>query len=129
MARCYPGDRVICHIKDGKIVSNYEDKWEDKDIFDIISLYEEGYIIYVPGSIFLKETISIDRHNHKKYNLDKKFIDSTACFISDYKVVSIYSKIDGMPCIRCKEFFNMAEPNQADGTLLCWSCTKYPFYR
>jgi len=29
---------------------------------------------------------------------------------------------DGCTCKKCKEFFEFAEPNQEDGTLVCWSC-------
>lgn len=29
---------------------------------------------------------------------------------------------DGCSCKKCKEFFEFAEPNQEDGTLICWAC-------
>lgn len=29
---------------------------------------------------------------------------------------------DGCDCIKCKEFYPFAEPNQKDGTLICFSC-------
>jgi len=28
----------------------------------------------------------------------------------------------GCKCKKCKEFFEFAEPNQEDGTLVCWAC-------
>lgn len=28
----------------------------------------------------------------------------------------------GCKCKKCKEFYDYAEPNQEDGTLVCWSC-------
>lgn len=28
----------------------------------------------------------------------------------------------GCLCKKCKEFYDFAEPNQEDGTLICWSC-------
>lgn len=31
-------------------------------------------------------------------------------------------KSEGCACKKCKEFYNFAEPNQDDGTLICWSC-------
>ncbi len=34
---------------------------------------------------------------------------------------------DGMFCRRCQIFFQYAEPNQPDGTLLCYSCRNNPF--
>lgn len=29
---------------------------------------------------------------------------------------------DGMICKTCKELYQFAEPNQSDGTLICWAC-------
>jgi len=29
---------------------------------------------------------------------------------------------DGCDCKKCKEFYPYAEPNQDDGTLICYSC-------
>lgn len=32
---------------------------------------------------------------------------------------------DGETCIKCKNFYPMAEANQKDGTLICYSCRTY----
>lgn len=37
--------------------------------------------------------------------------------------------INGLNCKKCREHFPMAESNQSDGTLVCWSCKNYPFYK
>lgn len=29
---------------------------------------------------------------------------------------------DGCACKKCKTFYEYAEPNQDDGTLICWAC-------
>lgn len=29
---------------------------------------------------------------------------------------------DGCWCKKCNDFYKYAEPNQEDGTLICWSC-------
>lgn len=34
---------------------------------------------------------------------------------------------DGMFCRRCQSFYKYAEPNQSDGTLLCYSCRNNPY--
>jgi hypothetical protein len=34
---------------------------------------------------------------------------------------------DGMFCRSCQAFYNFAEPNQDDGTLLCYSCRQNPY--
>lgn len=31
-------------------------------------------------------------------------------------------KEDGCSCKKCEKFFPMSEPNQEDGTLICYSC-------
>jgi hypothetical protein len=129
MAHCSPGDRVVCHIANGAILSVYSDEWEYKHIFEIIALYDGDYMVYIPSSIFIKRPINITASNHKKYNIDKKFIDSEVCQISNDKIVSIYARADGMQCDICKDFYPMAEPNQPDGGLVCWSCTHYKIYK
>jgi formylmethanofuran dehydrogenase subunit E len=128
MAVCAPGDKILCYLKDGKIVSVYETGSIAKEIFEIICLYEEGYLIYVPDDIHLLDAIHIDSGNYKYYNLDMKYIDSSVYYISDYKIAGIHDRIDGMRCRKCKDFFPMAEPNMENGTLLCWQCRKYPIY-
>lgn len=35
--------------------------------------------------------------------------------------------LDGMYCRKCQCFYHYAEPNQSDGTLLCFSCRSSPF--
>lgn len=37
------------------------------------------------------------------------------------------SFVDGMYCKICKSFYNYAEPNQTDGTLICFSCRSNPY--
>ncbi len=34
---------------------------------------------------------------------------------------------DGMFCRKCQLFYKYAEPNQPDGTLLCYSCRNNPY--
>lgn len=129
MASCSPGDQVICYLKDGHIVSVYDNEWQDKSIFDIVSLYEEGYMLYVSEDIRLIDAILLTKTNYTKFNADKKFIGSYIYYITDHKIVSIYSKLDGICCIKCETFCRMAEPNQPDGrSFICWNCVKYPHY-
>lgn len=33
---------------------------------------------------------------------------------------------DGMFCCKCQSFYDYAEPNQVDGTLICYSCRNRP---
>lgn len=34
---------------------------------------------------------------------------------------------DGLVCQKCKTFYNFAEPNQPDGSLICYSCRQDPY--
>lgn len=34
---------------------------------------------------------------------------------------------DGMVCMKCKAFYEFAEPNQEDGSLICYSCRNNPY--
>lgn len=34
---------------------------------------------------------------------------------------------DGMLCQKCKNFYEFAEPNQEDGSMICYSCRKNPY--
>jgi hypothetical protein len=128
-SRLSPGDQVICKIKDDKIVNIYESNDTQKKIFDIVSKYNEGYLIYIPLSLFLQNTIYIYKNNYIQYNIDKRFIDSSVCFITEHNVLAIYSRLDGLCCAHCGEFCQMAVSNQEDGTFVCWICVNYRIYK
>lgn len=34
---------------------------------------------------------------------------------------------DGMSCVRCKDFFFLAEANQEDGSFKCYQCRENPY--
>jgi len=123
------GDSVVCRIKNNAIVNIYEDAWQEELIFDVVCTYAEGYLIYVPAVMCLKETIYITKANHIKYNADKRFIDSNTLFITEYNIIRTHNKLDGMRCSVCDEFYGMAEANQPDGKLICWSCKNYRQYK
>lgn len=39
------------------------------------------------------------------------------------------SSQDGMKCKHCNDFYSFAEPNQDDGTLICYSCRQNPYIK
>jgi hypothetical protein len=123
-----PGDTVLCHLKGSTIVATYDPDYDTKRIFDVVALYNEGYLLYVPIDIVIDGSVYITAANCSKYNTHKRFIDSAAVHVSDFKIVRVCSTIDGMCCIKCEQFYSMSSPNQEDGTLLCWSCRMYPHY-
>jgi hypothetical protein len=129
MTQLSPGDRVICRIKDGKISNVYEATWDDVQVFDIISVVNDNYIIYVPQDMALKQTFVLDKAHYKQFNASAKFIDSTVCIINEHEIIDVYSKLDGQCCSKCNEFISMAEPSKTAESFICWSCKKYPSYR
>ena len=71
---CSPGDRVVCKVKDGKIVNIYDDSVLDTQIFDIIVKYNEEYLVYIPLNLYIKNSFLITPENNKHYGVGKKFV-------------------------------------------------------
>lgn len=129
MAKLKAGDKVNCLIKNNTIVAAYESNFDEEKTFEILSTDSRGYFIYVPDYFNLKGTSLIDQSVMKSLRIDKKFLDSQLFYITDTSVFKIYSILDGCFCCKCHEFYNYASPNQEDGTLICFTCNKYPYYR
>lgn len=127
MADYLPGDQVVCLIRDKTIVNASDIDYDLRFVFDVITTYAEGLILYVPTDLQLNDCMLLNAYNCERFNIDRKFLDSLSYYITEYKVVEIYQQIDGMCCARCKDFFPMSEPNQANGTLLCYSCRQNPW--
>lgn len=124
------GDRVVCKVKDNKVVSIYEEDATDTQVFDIISLVgADRYVVYVPYNVNLKNSVYISAINYKQLNVHKRFLDSYVCVITDHNVFAIYSRVDGLCCVDCGEFYPMASFNRGDETFVCWTCRHYPFYK
>ena len=54
--------------------------------------------------------------NQREYKYSKLVPTNTIVMLK------IGDEPDGLPCKKCRSFFEYAEPNQDDGTLVCWSC-------
>jgi hypothetical protein len=121
------GDQVICLIQSKSIVNAYDATYERKQIFEIIALYADGLLLYVPTDVILIDCFDITKLNYQKFGINKRFIGSQCYYITDHKVVGIHERADGMSCIRCGEFFPMAEANLPDGTMKCWQCRVYKY--
>jgi hypothetical protein len=129
VASYLPGDQVVCLVKAGVILHANEVDFDFKYIFDIASQYDQGYMVYVPATLHLKDVIVVTASNCFDFNLSKKFIGSSVYYITDYRIVYLHRKMDGMSCASCGEFYPMANSNQPDGTLKCWNCRNYKFYK
>lgn len=123
------GDKILCKIKGNSIVCATEDQCDIQLEFEIIGGDEDQkYIIFVPKYFSIKNSWNIIEEHLVKYDISSRYLDCKGIVITEDKVLKISkSKLDGMFCANCEEFFAMAEPNQPDGTLLCFSCRSNPW--
>jgi hypothetical protein len=129
-SRLAVGDRVVCKVKDNQVVSINGEGATDTQVFDIISLVgSDRYVVYVPYNVSLKNSVYVSAANYKQFGVHKRFIDSYVCVITEHNVFAIHSRVDGMCCTDCGEFYAMAATNRGDGTFACWACRHYPFYK
>lgn len=127
MTKLKPGDRVNCRIKSDIIVSPYSSDHDETRTFEIVGKDPYGYYLFVPTYMYLKESSPVDQDACDFLQIDPKYIGEHIIYILESMVCKIKSKIDGCACKRCKEFYHMAEPNQPDGSMICWICRNYPY--
>ena len=128
MAKLKPGDRVACRVKSNVIVSPYNPDYDEVVTLDIVAKDKStGYYLYVPCYRLLKGSVTVDKSLCKQYGIDHKFLGEQVILIQVSAIYKISSILDGCFCANCHEFFQMAEPNQEDGTLICWSCRQNPY--
>jgi hypothetical protein len=128
MDKLKSGDRVDCRIYQSSIVSPYKE-FDEIKTFEIVSVDKYGYYLYVPPYMHLKGSIKADAGQCRYLDIDKKFLDTDIIFIQDNLICRVSSILDGMKCSKCFEFYPLSEANQSDGTLICWNCRTYPYYK
>lgn len=126
MAQLKPGDRVDCRVKQATIVSPYKD-YDEIKTFEIVAVDKHGYYLFVPEYYALRGTTKADKYQCKQLRIDLKFLDEKIIYIQANLIYKINYVLDGMKCCKCGEFYQMASPNQPDGTLICWSCRQNPY--
>ena|ERR1700676_391745 len=115
------GDRIDVRIKDALIVSPYK-SYDEIKTFEIVSVDEYGYYLFIPVYFDLKDSVIADQYRCKRLNIDKKFLDENIVYIHEELISKINYILDGMMCCKCQDFYAMAEANQEDGTLICYTC-------
>lgn len=121
-----PGDRVDIRIKQSMVVSPY-DSYDEIKTFEIVATDTSGYYLYVPVYFHLKNSVKADSYRCKRLHIDKKFLDENICYIEEGLICRVRSVADGMKCSHCRDFITMAEPNQPNGTLICYACRVSPY--
>jgi hypothetical protein len=123
-----PGDKITCRVKDSLIVSGYAE-FDEERTFEIIAADEYGYFVYVPEYVYIKNVTRITQYNIKALDINKKFIECFCIYVHESSISKVHSILDGMTCCKCNEFYNQAEANQEDGSMICWNCRNYRFYK
>lgn len=130
---CRIGDHVVCKVKEGFITARHE-KSDSKITLTIVGklILDENtweYVAYVPiyevGQI--KSTFKIRPELARRYGLDSKYIGESAITLRKNNITRISHRPDGMTCSNCDEFYDKAEANQEDGSLICYSCRQNPY--
>lgn len=122
-----PGDCISCRVNQYIIVSPYHHPYDDVVTFEIIALDNRGYYLYIPSHIMIKGSAVLDRVLCRQLSINKRFLGEQFIYILANLVDQVKYVMDGISCCKCQDFFYMAEPNQDDGTLLCWSCRANPY--
>lgn len=126
MTKLKPGDRVDCRVKASTIVSPYR-SYDEIKTFEIVAADGHGYYLYIPHYYLIKGTVVADKYKCKSLGIDLKFLDENVFYIQESMIASVQSRLDGLSCIVCREFFPYAAPNRGDGTLICFSCRQNPY--
>lgn len=127
MTKLKPGDCVICRLKDKVIVNPYSSDYDELKTFDIIASDSLGYYLYIPPYTFLKGTVRVDFALLKTLAIDKKYLNDSILYIDSGLIYKVRHLMDGCACSVCKDFYYQAEPNQENGTMICWSCRNDPY--
>ncbi len=122
-----PGDLVSCRVKDGRVVLAYAD-YDSEKTFEILASDSGGYFIYLPEYLNLYGGTTIGPQSIRSLGIGKQFLDGTMLYLTSNMIAKVVSSLDGCHCVECEEFFKYAVPNQEDGTLVCYSCRRYPIY-
>jgi hypothetical protein len=121
MDRLKIGDKIICHVRDSWIVHPYAHHFT-KIKLEIASVDSFGYFAYVPDYIGLNGATRVTRDNLESLEVGKKFLDCLVIYVQDSFIAEIDLILDGYVCKRCQEFCRQSEPNQEDGSFICYPC-------
>jgi len=120
-------DEVSVKLKHERIVVASASDYDTKINLEIIAMYDNGYFVFVPSKYNLQGSVYVDKGNAFKLNIPERFLDSRINYITDEHIVSLYNRREGCTCSRCEEFYHHSEPNQEDGSMICYQCREDRF--
>ena len=126
MPKLKPGDTVSCKVKASVIVNAYK-SYDEIHSFVIVAVDDEGYYIFVPIYLNLKESLVADQYRCRSLQIDKKYLNENIIHITERMIASIVTQDEGMNCKICKEFTRFAGPNQTDNSFVCYGCKSNPY--
>lgn len=126
------GDMITCKISGNKIIKIMSGQADVELQFEVIgySFDDDCYIIHIPRYYDIHNAWPIENKHLNSLFIPDKFLSQKAATISRDKIIrsfKIKTNQDGMSCYKCNKFYHLAEANQPDGALICWSCRNDPF--
>ena len=122
MSDLKPGDRISCRVRFNCIINPYDPDYDQVKTFEIVSKDDFGCFVYIPYYLYFNDSQIADSYLCKLLNIDNRFMNEKILYVQDKMIYKIVSILDGCFCAMCHEFYQFSEPNQNDGTLICWSC-------
>lgn len=129
----YPGDIVYCRVRGNTLVS-LDKKWDAEIPFEVIGKSPDGfYILSVPKYYNIRHSWKLEQSHMDDCNIKPHYKGKKVVAAPIGRICKIIRNTpveqDGMICAGCNKFYYMAEANQSDGTLMCYSCRTHPYRR
>lgn len=132
MVRAFVGDRVLIRIKEDEIQPAYSMDYSVILQFEIIGERRDLYVVHVLPDVCLKEAFELSTFDCNRYEIPMRFLNEKAHIITTEHMVKVFGRMgprEGAHCARCGEFSSYSEPNQENGTFLCYLCRVWNPYR
>jgi formylmethanofuran dehydrogenase subunit E len=133
MDGCRAGDHVVCKLRDGNIAARHE-RSEDRVTLTVAGriILDENtweYVAYIPEyeAQMVKSAFKIRPELAKRYGMHPKYVGEFGVTLRKNNIIRVSHRPDGLTCSNCDEFYDKAEANQEDGSLVCWSCRQNPY--
>lgn len=120
-------DEVCVKVKSDRIVAATATDYDHRVNLEIIVTHDGGYFVFVPSKHNLQGSIYVDKRNSDKLDIPDRFLDSRINYVTDEQITHLHIRREGCTCTRCNEFYHHSEPNQQDGTMICFQCREDRF--
>lgn len=124
-------DKVFCKIRGNTIISANAKDFDVQVTFEIIGTdTKTKYLVLIPSYFNIQGSWNIKEEHIEKFNANPNYLDCKAMALSSDRICRVQissTEEDGVFCINCNEFYPMAEANQPDGNMKCFSCRINPW--